>query len=541
MWKSALVLLLLLPVTAGDEPVDLVTVSGIREQAFENSEVNELITYLTDHIGPRLTGSPGMMRANEWTRDKLAEWGLENARVEPWGEFGRGWGYTKCSIHMVTPHEMTLVGLPAAWTGGTNGIVRGEVIRAEIRSEKDMEAWKGKLAGKILLVDEAREIPQAFDSLATRHDHDSLDDLCNVEVRDRGNRGDGWRARARKRYEMADKLRQFLVDEGVVATVGTSSFYGGVVRLTSGGSRDPEDIYGVPKIVLTAENYTYLSRLVADDVSVSLELDIEVEWYEDDLQAYNTLAEIPGTDKADEIVMLGAHLDSWHAGTGATDNGAGVVVMMEAVRILKALGVQPRRTIRIALWSGEEQGLLGSRYYVSEHFAGYPESEDQSDLPRWLREDQGELEFKPGYEKVSAYYNLDNGSGRIRGIYTQGNLAAGEIFAQWLAPFADVDATSVTQRDTGGTDHLSFDRVGIPGFQFIQDRLQYMTRTHHSNLDVRDNIVVEDLMQASAIVANFVWHTAMREERIPRKPMQKPEKKEEVKEKKPAAASSSAQ
>jgi Zn-dependent M28 family amino/carboxypeptidase len=240
---------------------------------------------------------------------------------------------------------------------------------------------------------------------------------------------------------------------------------------------------------------------------------------------YNTIAEIPGTDKKGEAVMLGAHMDSWHAGTGATDNAAGVAAMMEAVRILKTLDVRPRRTIRIALWSGEEQGLLGSRAYVRDHLASRPEPKDpaQQELPSFLRKPTGPLTVKPEHAKFSVYFNMDNGTGRIRGIYAQENAAVVPIFETWLKPLADLGATTVTMRNTMGTDHTSFDAVGLPGFQFIQDDVEYSARSHHSNADVYERLQREDLIQASIVIATFVYHTAMRDRLLPRKPMPKEE------------------
>lgn len=524
MTKTKIVLclsmLMSLPLFAGGTDPDLVVISGIREQAFEHSQIKEVAAHLTDVIGSRLTGTPELKEANEYTRAKLEEWGLSNAVVEPWGEFGRGWSFSNASVRMTAPRPMHFVGLPGAWTPGTNGPQKGEAIRLSIDSRADMEEWKGKLKGKILLVDDPRDIPQPEEALFRRHDHDSLHNICGYPVRAPGESRGDWRARWRKRYEIANDLRKFLRDEGVVATIGTGSFYGGIVRVTGEGSRHMGDEDTVPNLVLAPEHYTYIARMLSKDHSIELEVNVEAQFHTDDLMAYNTYAEIPGTDKADELVMLGAHLDSWHAGTGATDNAAGVVVMMEAMRILKALDLKPRRTIRVALWTGEEQGLLGSRAFVEQNLAAYPEPTDpeQKKLPRWLQEQTGEMIKKPGFDKFSAYFNLDNGTGKIRGIYAQGNLAAGAIFKKWLEPFHDLEATAVTNRDTGGTDHLAYDTVGLPGFQFIQEPAAYFTRTHHSNMDVSDNLVIPDLMQASAIMASFVYHTAMMDELMPRKP-----------------------
>jgi hypothetical protein len=330
------------------------------------------------------------------------------------------------------------------------------------------------------------------------------------------------REAARKRFRFQKTLSTFLVAEKVLASVEPSDRDGGIVRVAGGGSRVKGEDPGVPALVMAAEHYNRLSRLLDRKTDVELEIDVKATFHDDDEMAYNTIAEIPGTDKQPEVVMLGAHLDSWHGGTGATDNAAGVAVGMEAVRILKALAVKPKRTIRIALWTGEEQGLLGSRAYAKEHFGSRPDPTDpeEKDLPSFLRKPaSGPVTVKPEHARLSAYFNLDNGTGRVRGVYTQGNVAAVPLFEAWLRPFADLGAATITNRNTGGTDHQSFDGVGLPGFQFIQDEADYSTRTHHTNMDVYDRLQKEDMMQASAIMASFVYHAAVREQRFPRKPM----------------------
>ena len=512
----------LTPTARAGEPVDLEVVTAIRDEAFNRSQVMAIIDHLTEEIGPRITNSPQMTQANQWTRDKLEEWGLAKSKLEPWGEFGLGWSFSHASVHMVEPFELPLAVLPAAWTPGTEGTVQGKAMRLSIRSEKDMEKHKGKLAGAILFLDDAVDIERAEDPLFSRH---SEEDLCNIqEYTIRPSRARSARLqRFIKRWKMRKKLAAYLAEEGVVATVRASSFYGGVLRGTSGGSWKKEDSRGVTGLFMGMEHYNRVLRLLDNKKEVTLSINVTAQFHDDDPQGYNTIAEIPGSDLKREVVMLGGHMDSWHMGTGATDNAAGVAVAMEAVRILKALGVKPRRTIRVALWSGEEQGLLGARGYVAEHFGARAEPEDpeQKELPSFARSEKGKLELKPDHKHFSAYFNLDNGAGKIRGIYTQGNVALKPIFEAWLKPFEDVGATTVSNKNTGGTDHLAFDSVGLPGFQFIQDELAYFTRTHHSNLDVRDHIVAEDLMQASAIMASFVYHTAMRPGKLPRKPLPK--------------------
>lgn len=530
--QSVLVIaVLLLPFSAlAQEEVDLEMVNRIRHEGFHSSEVMDIVGQLSDVIGPRLTGSPGLKRANEWTRAKLESWGLENAQLEGF-EFGRGWSFEHATVHMVQPRPTPLLALPKAWTPGTDGPVKGQVMRVKLESEEDLEKNKGKLAGKILFLSDIREAKERKEPFFERYSEDDLDDLAKFSIPG-GRREQAWRQRAMKRWQLSKKLNDFLAEEKVVATVEISSRDNGIVRVSGGGSREVDGNPGVPSVVMATEHYNWIMRLVeTHKKDVELELDIEARFHDEDTKAYNTIAEIPGTDKKDELVMLGGHIDSWHTGTGATDNTAGVAVAMEAVRILKALGVRPRRTIRIGLWGGEEQGFLGSVAHVENHFATRPEPEGEkkSDVPRWMRQNQGPLTLKPAHSKFSAYFNLDNGGGRIRGIYAQENAAVKHIFEAWLEPFEDLGAETVTTKNTSGTDHLPFDRVGLPGFQFIQDELDYSTRTHHTVLDVVDHLRREDLMQNAVIMATFVYHAAMRDELMPRKPMPKEaEKKKET-------------
>ncbi len=499
------------------ESVDWETLALIRNEGFEHSEVSETLRALADDVGPRLTGSPGMLEANRFTRDRLEEWGLENARLEAWGPFGRGWSFTRTSVHLITPRGTPLSALPKAWTPGTDGPVRGVAMKLKLEDEDDLEEWSGKLKGKILLVSDARMPDDAEGAEFRRYSDEELEE--RVEFPIPSGRRPNYRDRARKRWEFGKKLNQFLVDEGVVATVDISSRDAGIVRVGAGGSREPGESTGVTALVMASEHYNWLLRMLEDGEEVEIEVEVSAQFHDEDLMSYNTLAEIPGTDKRDELVMVGAHLDSWHAGAGSNDNGAGVAVAMEAVRILEAIGVQPRRTIRIGLWSGEEQGLLGSRAYVAQQFARRPEPDNEdTGLPRWLQEETWPIDYKPAHERFQAYFNLDNGSGRIRGIYTQSNAALVPIFEAWLEPFHDLGASTITNRNTGGTDHQAFDAVGLPGFQFIQDSLDYSSRTHHTHLDHFDHARIDDLKQASVIMASFVYLAAMREQQLPRKP-----------------------
>jgi carboxypeptidase Q len=509
-----------------DEPVDWVMATRIREEGFGNSQVMETLAQLTDVLGPRLTGSPNLRRANEWTRDQLASWGLAGSHLESWGPFGRGWSFEDAHLRVLTPVPAPLVAYPKAWTPGTAGPVRGPAMKAKLESEADFEKVKGKVAGAVLLLEDARELKAPDRPLFTRYSEQELEELAQFQF------GGARRPPAapgqppldregflrRQRFQRA--LRAFLKEEKVLATLEPSSVDGGVVRVSGGGPRQANEDPGVTALVVAAEHYNRLVRLLGRGQAVELELDVKARFHDEDPNAYNTVAEIPGFDKKGEVVMLGAHLDSWHAGTGATDNAAGCAVAMEAVRILKALGVQPRRTIRIALWTGEEQGLLGSRAYVKQHFGSRPDPPpEERELPSYLRREAGPVAVLPEHAKLSAYFNLDNGTGKIRGVYTQGNVAAAPVFEAWFRPFADLGVRTLTNRNTGGTDHLSFDAVGLPGFQFIQDAADYATRSHHTHMDVYDRIQREDMMQASVIMASFVYHAAMRDAMFARKPM----------------------
>lgn len=515
-----------------DEPVDWEMVSKIRDEGFRRSQVMETTQHLTDVIGPRLTGSPSSIHAQEWTRDKLIEWGLE-AHLDGF-EFGEGWSFSRSAVHMVTPHTTPLLALPKAWTPGTDGPVRGKVKVLDLESEEDFEEHRGKLKGMILLTDNDGGEPSEVESRPMRrHEASDLERFHTFDIPS-GNRSSRWRGRLMKRLTFGEALKEFYAEEGVLATVDVSSRANGIVRLGGGGTYgDPERHRGVPALTMAQEHYNWILRLLELDQEVELELDVTAQYHPtQDGMVYNTIGEIPGTDKADEVVMVGGHLDSWHPATGATDNAAACSVMMEALRILQALDVKPRRTIRIALWNGEEQGLLGSRAYVEKHLADRPEHDDpeQLKLPKRFRTTTWPIQPKDEYETFSVYFNLDNGGGKIRGIYSQENMAASKIFQAWLEPFADLGARTVTSRNTGSTDHISFDRVGLPGFQFIQDPMDYMARTHHSNLDTFDHVVEDDLKQASVIVASMVYHAAMRDELMPRKAMpQEPPKSKDRK------------
>lgn len=505
-----------------EEPVDLEMVNKIRYEGFHRSQVMDTLEHLSDTIGPRLTNSPAMLEANEWTRDRMAEWGLKNAAIEPWGEFGRGWTYSHVSVDMLEPRATSLYAIPMAWTPGTDGPIEGEVMRVNITEEEDFEKYEGKLEGKILLVSKSRELPDdvttpdSNERMLTRYTQDVIP---SEDSR-------GSRKRYRKRYEFRQKLREFLAEEGAAATIRMSRYDYGVIEVSGDSSYGKGELTLPPSVYMASNHYNQLMRLVKGKTTVRLRIDIEAEYHEDNLTSYNTVAEIPGRGpKKDELVLLGGHLDSWHAATGAADNAGSCSVVMEAMRILQAIGAKPRRTIRAVLWSGEEQAMFGSRAYVEKHFATRPRSEDAEELklPERNRERIWPITPLKDHGKFSVYFNLDNGGGKIRGIFVEDNAAVVPIFEAWLKPFEDLGATDVLTRHTSNTDHRAFDDVGLPGFQFVQDMRDYLTRTHHTNLDDVDHVRREDLIQASVILASFVYHAAMRDDPMPRKPMpQKP-------------------
>jgi hypothetical protein len=516
-------------------------VQRMKDEGMNRSHVMETLNYLTNVIGPRLTGSPSMKRANEWTRDKLTEWGLQNAHLEAWGPFGRGWQLKRFSAEVVEPQAFPLFAYPKAWSPPTAGPLTADVVYVGATNEQELAKYRGTLRGKIVLNGPVRDLKAHFDPDAVRATEKQLLDLANEPdpalrpPRRAPQSAPDFRAAA---LFNAAKMR-FYQDEGVALLVDPSRGDDGTIfvqqvtvpqpappnpNAPAFGPGAPPQIRPwdknapriAPQMVLSIEQYNRVARMLEAGEHVRMTVNLDAQFLDQDPMAYNTVAEIPGTDLKDEVVMLGGHMDSWHGGTGATDNGAGVAVAMEAVRIIKALGLQPRRTIRVALWSGEEEGLLGSRAYVEQHFgkldapAGQPPT---SAAPR-----RGTLTTKPEYEKLSAYFNLDNGTGRIRGVYMQGNDAVRPLFRRWLMPFADMGAQTLTLANTGSTDHVSFDDIGLPGFQFIQDTIDYGTRTHHSTQDTFERIQEDDLKQAAAIMAAFVYQTAMLDQRLPRKP-----------------------
>ncbi|MBT1062714.1 M20/M25/M40 family metallo-hydrolase [Bowmanella sp. Y26] len=503
---------------------DLDMANKIRNEGFYNSHVMHTLEHLTDKIGSRITNSPQMDEANRWTMEQLKSWGLKNAHLDPF-DFGRGWSHDSASINLIAPRDESLHGIPVAWTPGTQGRIEGEVVMLDAVTEAELQQYKGKLKGKILLMGDPPPIGKPKTIIFERHDSKKLSDLKEFDP-SRPASHEGWMTPARKdsrlqSYNFNKALEAFLAKEKVAGVIYRSSRQGGLVRVF-GKSHRVGETFPVPAIIIEQEDYSLLQRMLDRKETPKLALDIKARFHDEHTDAYNTIAEIPGSDSDPEIVMVGGHLDSWHASDGAVDNGVGVAVAMEAVRILKALDVQPKRTIRIALWSGEEQGLHGSRAYVEEQFATRPEPTDKAEraLPRYLWKSPGwPIETKPAYDKLSVYFNMDNGSGRFRGIYTEGNVAVKPMFNDWFGPYTDLSTGAISNLSTGGTDHESFDDVGLPGFQFIQDPLDYSTRLHHTHIDSIDHVIEDDLKQASVIMAGFLYEAAMADERMPRKPI----------------------
>lgn len=550
-------------------------IERIKDEAMNRSKVMETLGHLADVIGPRLTGSPELKKANEWTRDTLAKWGLENAHLEAWGPFGRGWTLERFSAQVVKPQCIPLIAYPKAWSPGTGGPVKGEVVYFDPKNDADYEKYKGKLEGKIVLMSSESEVADRSEPLVARKTDKQLLDLADAtEPGQRGglprsmmppgrpsaaggpaskngqaaakgappakkaeaDQARDFMAEFRARMQNAMKKSKFVVDEKAAALLdcstqgdaGTLFVSQASAPVTStfpfpgqGGARasvwDKDAPKMAPQITVAKEHYNRLVRMVKQGVALEMEIDLAVKYHDADLMAYNTIAEIPGTDLKDQVVMVGGHLDSWHSGTGTTDNAAGCAASMEAVRILKALDLKPRRTVRIGLWSGEEQGLLGSRAYVTKHFGKTPTSFFGGGGPAQKKAEPSSDQTRE-FENFSVYFNLDNGAGKIRGIYLQGNEALRPLFRRWLVPFRDLGAQTVTVSNTGGTDHQSFDGIGLPGFQFIQDELDYNTRTHHSNMDVFERAPVADMKQSSAVIAAFLYNAAMLDEKLTRKP-----------------------
>jgi carboxypeptidase Q len=515
------------------ETLDYLTIAKIRDEGLNRSQVMDHISWLSDVYGPRLTGSPAILQASDWALKKFKEWGLANGHRETW-PFGKGWALVRFSAHLIEPQVQPLIGFPGSWTPGTKGTITADVVRVQIDSDADFEKYRGKLAGKIVLTQPERPVPMLDGLIVHRMGEADLAEAATTPIPG-GRGGQGRRGRGTEpstgneagrgtgaAVAFAIKTAAFLKAEGAVAVFNRGSdtiMYsvgsdlsaeqqhtdGGTIFPTGNGSRGADAGSGLPTVTLAVEHYNRMVRVLAKGLPVKVELNIETKFFDETTpNGFNTIAEIAGTDPVlkDEVVMLGAHFDSVAAATGATDNAAGSAAMMEAMRILTAVGAKPRRTIRVALWGGEEEGLLGSRAYVREHFG-----------------DPATMALKPEHAKLAAYFNSDNGTGRVRGIWLQGNLEVRSIFEEWMKPLADLGVVAAGPRSVTSTDHVSFDAVGLPGFQFMVDRLEYNSRTHHSNMDVYDRVQRDDMVQQATVVAVFAYDAAMRDEKLPRKPL----------------------
>src|SRR5262245_10826730 len=512
-------------VHAQNEKLDYAMMGRIRDEGLNRSQVMDHISWLSDVYGPRLTGSPGLKQASEWAMKKFSEWGLANPHQERFA-FGKGWSLVRFHANMLTPQVQPLIAYPRSWSRSTKGPVTAAVMRVDINSENDFAKYRGKLSGKIALMQPARPVRMLDGPLILRVTGPNLveAEAMPVPAAARGaTTTDETAAPAGNAAAFRTKLDQFLDAEGVIAVFDRGSNAdmaaggsdlswqtqrpdGGTVFPGAALARDNNAGKAVPAITLAVEHYNRMIRVLDKGVPVTVEMNLETAFYDETTpNGFNTVAELPGTDLASEIVLLGAHLDSHPYATGATDNATGCAAMMEALRILKAAGVRPRRTIRIALWGGEEQGLLGSRAYVNEHLA-----------------DLRTMALKPEHARMSAYFNSDNGSGRVRGVWLQSNMAARPIFEQWMAPLADLGVTAIGPRSVSQTDHVSFDNAGIPAFQFLVDRLEYNSRTHHSNMDTFDRVQRDDMIQQAAVIAIFAYDAAMRDEKLPRKALPAP-------------------
>ena len=502
----ALLMLLLLPALAmsQSENVDLSMIYKIKQEGLKNSGIEDLAFWLTDFVGPRLTASTGYNRGNEWAKKKMEELGFQNVRIEAARDFSRGgWDNLKTYAAMTAPYYVNFACNPVAWTGSTNGLVKGEVVLLDVKTETDLDKYKGKVSGKIVLMPSASTYEINFEPLASRMTDAQLKDISMASSASGARRPAFDRAAMMAQRALRTKVSEFLSNEGAALILNSSGTFN--VPGSTGSNYKSGDKEPLPSLNLPLEDHGRIERLLRHNVPVEMEVEIQNKFF-DSPTVYNVIGEIPGTDKIlkNEVVLLGAHIDSWHGGTGAADNASGCIVMMEALRILKNLDVAPRRTIRVALWGGEEEGLYGSSGYVEKYLV-----------------DPVTKEHKPDFDRFAGYFNMDNGSGKYRGIYLQENELVRPIFEEWLKPFTDMDCSTISIRNTGGTDHLSFDRVGLPGFQFIQDKIEY-DRTYHTTMDTYERLVMADLKQNAVITASFVYNAAMRNTKLPGKPVMKP-------------------
>jgi len=570
--KLCVVVLMLVVVSFGlaqmaPEKVDTIMINKIKEEGLKKSQVMDILGVLSDVYGPRLAASPDYKEAATWASQKLSSWGLQNIHFEKSAPVAKGWALKRFYMTALQPKAFPITAFPKAWTPGIKGSVTADVVFLNAKNEAEMQSYKGKLKGKIVLISSIRDVPAHFEAEGRRLTDVELLKLANAGLPEAGGgrrgqfgqfaqmspaaRDSAMRAMIKQNMPDADEATiariiaqrmepqmmgmklEFCKNEGALVALDAGRGDGGTIFVASATVPQPAGTpFGqrvsaydakapqiIPQVTVAAEQYNRLARMVEDGQKVKVEMALDVAWTPAD-STFNIIAEIPGTDLKDQIVMLGGHFDSWHGGTGATDDGTGVAAAMEAVRILESLGVKPRRTVRVALWAAEEEGLIGSRTYVAQHFG--ERVGGGGGMAAMMGGGGGELKLKPEHEKLSVYFNHDNGSGKFRGIYLQGNEAARSIFRTWLAPFASMGATTISLQNTGGTDHLSFDGVGLPGFQFIQDPLEYDTRTHHSTADVFERVQADDMKQAATIMAAFVYNAAMRDEMFPRKPAPAP-------------------
>ena len=504
-----IIALLAIPTINFAQEVDASMMQKIREEGLQHSKVMDIVFNLTDKNGSRLANSEGYMRAANYAKETLTGWGVENARLDAWGEFGKGWDLEKMYLAITAPYYKPLLAWPKTWTTGTKGLKKAGVIVVDAKDSATVASYKGQLKGKLIIIDQATPYKQSFKADAVRYTDEELEKIAAATMQPSRPVDTAQQRRMREQMSRSGGARALTIlkemakEEGAVGMLTSAPRnHDGTIFSQGGGSYKAADAENFLDMAMGIEDYNTILRLAKSGTEVNMETDVKTKFQTKDLQGYNVIAEIPGTDPTlkDEVVMIGAHLDSWQAGTGATDNAAGSSVMMEVMRILKATGAQPKRTIRIGLWSAEEQGLLGSRGYVKKTFM-----DPTTNTPN------------AAHEKFAGYFNIDNGTGKVRGIYLQGNEQCGPIFKSWLAPFNDLGAKTVTISNTGGTDHQSFDGVGLPGFQFIQDPMEYDTRTHHSNMDVYEHLSEDDLKQIATIVAAFAYNTAQRDEKLPRK------------------------
>jgi carboxypeptidase Q len=519
-----------LPLGAASEKIDFDAINKIKAQGLNpaTSKVMEISIWLEDVYGPRLTGSPNVQKAAEWAAGQMKDWGLTNVALEPWPDrqgFDRGWVNEKFYMAAVAPQEFPIPGTPTGWTPGTNGLVRGDVVLVTETTQEDLQKYAGKLKGKWILTQAPPDVAAYWNPLATRQTQEELEkmELATPPGPEFGvpnpNAGRGGRGRGGFGQQTFNR-NEWFVAQGVAGLLSTAPRGHGIY--TIGGNRATDPAKSVPQIVIPAEQYGRMARILQKNMPVTIEADIK-NTYTPNPPMFNVVGEIRGTDKADEVVMLGAHFDSWHAATGATDNGAGSAAMLEAMRILKQSGVTLRRTVRIGLWTGEEQGLIGSRQYVAAHFG---KCKDAPPPPGQRGGGRGGCQsgyaFTPEQAKFAGYFNIDNGTGAIRGVYLQQNESVAPIFREWMEPFRSIGMTSLTIRNTGGTDHQSFDAVDLPGFQFIQDEVEYDTVTHHTNQDAYERLQPEDMRKNATIAAGFAYLAANRDDKLPRKPMPAP-------------------